>query len=129
LNKNSKATTVKNNFGVKRNTQGFDKHPENINKKGYPAGQRNRSTVVRHILDMKFKLSDEILETLKENFPGLAEKLTVEEVMTIIQVRKSIVEGDTAAYRAVQDSAYGQPKQEVIIDKPNITAIQFNVKR
>lgn len=38
---------AKGDFGDKRNTAGFDKHPENINKKGAPKGIKE---AVRDIL-------------------------------------------------------------------------------
>ena len=38
---------AKGDFGNKRNTAGFDKHPENINKKGAPLGIKE---AVRNIL-------------------------------------------------------------------------------
>jgi len=98
-------------------------------KNGHPKGVQNRSTVAKRVLSMNCRLPEKILEQLKKDFPQLTDNMTIEEIMTIIQAREAITKADSTAYRALMDSAYGQPKQEVIIDKPNITAIQFNVKR
>ncbi len=66
------------------------------NPNGRPRGSKNRSTIIRQILEMDCNLPNEIMETLKEEFPDITKKLTIEEVMTIIQARRAITESDTA---------------------------------
>lgn len=99
------------------------------NPEGRPRGSKNRATIVRQILEMDYLAPDEVIQTLKEEYPEIAKKLTVEEIMTIVQIRKAITESDTSAYKAVMDSAYGQPTQGINFEseKDQVTAIEFTV--
>ena len=44
------------------------------------------------------------------------ESITIEEMMDLRQAQKAIQSGDTPAYKAVKEQAYGQPKQEINIE-------------
>jgi hypothetical protein len=101
-----------NNENLKK-AKGFDKMPENINKDGRPKGSKNRSTIARAIMDMNIKIPEKILSQLKEIYPDMANNLTIEEAMAYIQATKAIQDKDTAAYKALMDSGYGLPKQEI----------------
>jgi hypothetical protein len=79
--------------------QGFD---ERRNTEG--SGKR-RSTIARKWLEV------EVNE--KNPLTGLAEKLSYEDIITLAQIKKAKDEQDTNAYKALQDSAYGAPKQEI----------------
>lgn len=92
--------------------KGFDKHPEHIGG-GRPKGLKNRATIARAIMDMKVKYPEEVLVELKKMYPDMTNNVTVEEAMAIMQAVKAIQDKDTAAYRALMDSGYGSPKQEI----------------
>lgn len=82
------------------------------NPAGKPPGAKNRSTIARKVLEMKGLLSKERMGSLKSKFPDITDNMTVEEIMTIVMAEGAI-SGDDKAYKAVMDSAYGAPKQEV----------------
>jgi len=93
------------------NTNGFDKRPENIGN-GRKKGVRNRSTVIKELLEQTSKMPEDILKLFNETFPDLPEKTLIEYAMTYRQIIKALHDGDTNAYKALMDSAYGAPKQE-----------------
>jgi hypothetical protein len=84
---------------------------------GNPAGKipgtKNRSTIARKVLEMRAMFPKEKMEALRLIYPEICEQSTVEEMMTIVMASQAIEKGDTNAYKALQDSAYGAPKQEV----------------
>lgn len=82
------------------------------NPSGKPPGTKNRSTIARKVLEMRGLLSKERMEGLKAKFPEVTDSMTVEEIMTIVMAENAIV-GDDKAYKAVMDSAYGAPKQDI----------------
>ncbi len=74
------------------------------NPNGRPKGSKNRSTIARKWLSAETKGKNPIT--------GEEEILTQEDLMTLAQLRKAI-NGDTPAYNALEDSAYGKATQEV----------------
>jgi hypothetical protein len=106
---------MKANFGDKHNTEGFNKHPENIGG-GRPKGLKNRSTIAKAIMSMKVNYPEEVLEELKKMYPEMTNNVTVEEAMTIMQAAKAIQDKDTNAYKALMDSGYGSPNQKIDTD-------------
>jgi len=92
--------------------KGFDVHPENINRKGYEKGLPNRSTVAKFILSLEYIPPKEAMDLLKKQYKNLPKNFTIEEMATLMQAKKSIDDQDTAAYKALMDSAHGAPKQE-----------------
>jgi hypothetical protein len=86
------------------------------NPKGRPKGSPNRKTIARQILAMTGLIEEEIYRKLKSRYSTLPQDETLEFIMTLVQVDKAIIKGDTAAYRAVMDSAYGMPNQQLGID-------------
>jgi hypothetical protein len=64
---------------------------ESGNPAGRPKGRRNRSTILKELLDM----DDNELK------------------MHLAQINKAIEKEDTNAYKAVLDSAYGAPVQQI----------------
>ena len=68
------------------------------NPNGRPKGARNRSTILRELLD----LNDQELK------------------MHQAQIDKAIEQKDTNAYKAVLDSAYGAPVQQIEQTQTNI---------
>jgi hypothetical protein len=73
---------------------------------GRPLGVRNRK-----ILDMLIRIPDETYDALKANFPDVAQQVTIEEYITMQQA--VIATKETGAYKAIMDSAYGLPKQDI----------------
>ena len=74
------------------------------NPNGRPKGKRNRSTILKELLDM----NDQELK------------------MHQAQIDKAIELKDTNAYKAVLDSAYGAPVQQIDND---ITIKEFDVSK
>lgn len=87
-----------------------EKQPEN---QGRPLGVKNRSTIARKILSMSAIMPDETFAQLKESFPDIEQRMTTEEIATIVMLGAAIAKKDVNAYKAIMDSAYGAPKQEV----------------
>ena len=81
---------------------------------GRPKGSKNRSTIVKEWF--------EVMKTARNPINGLEESLTMEDWLTVMQFHKGITKSDTAAYRALMDSAYGQAKEsvDVVTDAPQI---------
>lgn len=80
------------------------KEGESGNPAGRPKGTKNRATIARKWL--------EVLEKIKNPITNAQEELTQEEIMTLAQIAKAR-KGDTRAYQALMDSAFGQPKQTI----------------
>ena len=74
------------------------------NPKGRPKGAKSRSTVIKRWL--------EAMDKGKNPMTGEVESMSVEDKMTLALIGKAL-KGDTQAYKALMDSAYGQPKQEI----------------
>jgi hypothetical protein len=80
------------------------KKGEVANPTGRPKGKRNRSTILKELLDM----NDQELR------------------MHQAQIEKAIELKDTNAYKAVLDSAYGAPVQQIDND---ITIKEFDISK
>lgn len=102
-------------------------NPENIaphnfekgksgNPNGRPRGVKNRSTIVKNILSVITKIPQAQFEQLKELYPDIQDKMSVEEMMTLIQANKAITKEDTNAYKALMDSGYGAPQVDITTD-------------
>lgn len=72
--------------------------------RGRPKGSRNRSTIVREIL--------EVIENGLNPITNKHEELSQEQLMTLAVLVKAKA-GDVKAYQALMDSAFGAPKQEI----------------
>jgi hypothetical protein len=108
------------------NRFGVDNQPPNA---GRTPGVKNRSTIARKVLEMSALLPDEMFTKLKANFPDIEQKMTTEEIATIVIIGQAIAKGDYNSYKAVMDSAYGAPKQDIdhttLGEKMESTAIVF----
>lgn len=82
------------------------------NPAGKPVGTKNRSTIARKVLEMKGLLPPEKMNQLKVKFPEITNDMSVEEIMTIVMAENAIM-GEDKHYKALMDSAYGAPKQEL----------------
>ena len=74
------------------------------NPAGRPKGSKNRSTIARQWL--------EVNQNLKNPLTGEQETMSQEDLMTLALIKKAR-EGDVAAYKALMDSGYGAPLQQV----------------
>jgi hypothetical protein len=73
-------------------------------KNGRPKGSRNRSTIARLWL--------ETTQKAKNPITGLEETLSQEDLGTLAMVKK-MRDGDVSAYKALMDSGYGAPVQQI----------------
>jgi hypothetical protein len=103
-------------------------NPENLrpakkgevrNPKGKPKGTRNRSTIAREWL--------EVTQFITNPITGEKEKLEQQDIMTLGIIKKAR-EGDVNAYKALMDSAYGQPLQQIQQEVSKIDEIEIIIK-
>jgi hypothetical protein len=92
------------------NLKKFEKG-ESGNPNGRPKGAKNRSTIARYWL--------EVNQNLKNPLTGDSETMSQEDLMTLALIKKAR-EGDVSAYRALMDSGYGAPVQQVEQTQTNI---------
>lgn len=77
---------------------------ESGNPNGRPKGAKNRSTIARYWL--------QINQDLKNPLTGDTETMSQEDLMTLALIKKAR-EGDVNAYKALMDSGYGAPVQQI----------------
>ena len=77
---------------------------ESGNPAGRPKGSRNRSTIAKRWL--------EVNQSLKNPLTGIEETMSQEDLMTLALIKKAR-EGDVNAYKALMDSGYGSPIQQI----------------
>jgi len=77
---------------------------ESGNPNGKPKGSKNRSTIARKWL--------EVNQSLKSPLTGENETMSQEDLMTLALIKKAR-DGDTNAYKALMDSGYGAPVQQI----------------
>jgi len=77
---------------------------ESGNPNGRPKGSKNRSTVARYWM--------EVNQNLKNPLTSKTETMSQEDLMTLALIKKAR-EGDVGAYRALMDSGYGAPVQQI----------------
>ena len=77
---------------------------ESGNPNGRPKGVKNRSTIAKQWLEVNQKL--------KNPLTGNEETMSQEDLMTLALIKKAR-EGDVAAYKALMDSGYGSPVQQI----------------
>ena len=77
------------------------------NPAGREKGVKTRATVARNWL--------EVSQTLKNPITNLTESMSQEDIMTLSLIKEAR-EGNVNAYKALMDSAYGAPKQEIDMD-------------
>lgn len=89
---------------------------ESGNPAGRPKGSKNRSTIVKELLEYASKQ--------KNVLTGEQETLTQEQAITLAMLLKA-GKGDVNAYKALMDSCYGAPKQTT---DTNLSVSDFDVK-
>lgn len=77
---------------------------ESGNPKGRPKGSKNRATIARYWLSIDQKL--------KNPLTGNSETMSQEDLMTLALIKKAR-DGDVTAYKALMDSGYGAPVQQL----------------
>jgi len=88
------------------------------NPSGRPIGAMNRSTIARKWL--------EIVQSGKNPITNLEEELSQEDLITLAQLKKAR-NGDVNAYKALMDSAFGSPIQQIdqkITEQPLFPDVQ-----
>jgi hypothetical protein len=80
------------------------KKGEVTNPNGRPKGSKNRSTIVRELLEYASKQ--------KNVLTGEEQTLTQEQAITLAMLVKA-GKGDVSAYKALMDSGYGAPVQQI----------------
>jgi hypothetical protein len=80
------------------------KKGESGNPNGRPKGTKNRSTIARQWL--------EVNQSLKNPITGVNETMSQEDLMTLALIKKAR-DGDVGAYKALMDSGYGAPVQQI----------------
>ena len=84
------------------------------NPKGRGKGTLNRATIAKQWLSA--------IEAAVNPITGINERLTQADIITLAQIKKAR-KGDTQAYKALMDSGFGLPKQE--IEQTNKGVIKF----
>ena len=77
---------------------------ESGNPNGRPKGSKNRSTIARQWL--------EVNQDIKNPLTSEIERMSQEDVMTLALIKKAR-SGDVNAYKALMDSGYGSPLQQI----------------
>ena len=90
---------MKKNFKDKINTAGFNKHPENINKKGKEKGVKNRATILKKWIEINAKIKNPIT--------GKEEVGIVEDKIQLALITKAL-SGDVNAIKEINDTLYGK---------------------
>jgi hypothetical protein len=94
------------------------KKGESGNPAGRPKGSKNRSTIARQWL--------EVNQNLKNPITGENETMSQEDLMTLALIKKAR-EGDVNAYKALMDSGYGAPVQQIeqtLLEQPLFPDVQ-----
>ncbi|GAB2582364.1 hypothetical protein [Spirosoma areae] len=73
-----------------------------------------RSYVARQVLALRMEVEADTMIELLKSYPQIDEYLTAEELITLMQVHRAVIHQDTAAYKALMDSAYGAPMQPLV---------------
>jgi len=93
---------------------------ESGNPNGRPKGAKNRSTIAKYWLEVNQKL--------KNPLTNQEETMSQEDLMTLALIKKAR-EGDVHAYKALMDSGYGAPLQQIeqtILEQPLFPDVQEN---
>jgi hypothetical protein len=77
---------------------------ESGNPNGRPKGSKNRSTIAKYWL--------EVNQNLKNPLTGDNQTMSQEDLMTLALIKKAR-DGDVNAYKALMDSGYGAPIQQI----------------
>jgi hypothetical protein len=84
---------------------------ESGNPNGRPKGAKNRSTIAKYWLDVN--------QNLKNPLTGESQTMSQEDLMTLALIKKAR-DGDVNAYKALMDSGYGAPVQQIEQTQTNV---------
>ena len=105
---------MSNNSNLKPFEKGISGNPN-----GRPKGTRNRATIVREIFDSISVLDSFKLTEIEKWFPHVKCDMSIEYLMTLVQVNKAIFKEDTKAYKVLMDTMYGTPIRQLDLDIRN----------
>lgn len=94
------------------------------NLKGKPVGTIGRKTVLRHVLDIRFKATDEIVQKVRDKWPELftdkrKKWFTVEELISMVHVARALMATKADHVRIdVLNRTLGKPIQAVMTLDP-----------
>jgi len=83
------------------------------NPKGRKKGVRNRSSIIKELFDSIGVLNDYDFNQLQSKFPHITNDMSIEYLMTLVQVNNAIFKGDLRAYKVLNDSLYGTTTKEL----------------
>lgn len=116
--KNGELVTKAGTITLLENRHGLYKKGQSGNPKGYPKGRRNRSTVLRELLELTLK--DKRGKNMPNPLDPSEKAITVEKAIMTALVKKALG-GDVNAIREVQDTLFGKIKDKVeISDAPTV---------
>ena len=87
------------------------------NPKGRKKGVKNRSTIIKELFNSIGVLNDYDFNQLQSKFPHITNDMSIEYLMTLVQVNNAIFKGDLRAYKVLNDSLYGTITKELNIEK------------
>lgn len=101
------------------NLRPFEKG-ESGNPNGRPKGSRNRSTIIRELLEALFNGKDPLTgEERQDNYESVISRSMIKKAM----------DGDVSAYNAIMDSAYGKARQTVEQTNVNHEGVKVTIVR
>ena len=83
------------------------------NPKGRKKGVRNRSSIIREVFNSISVLNEEDFNQLQSKFPHIKNDMSIEYLMTLVQVNNAIFKGDLRAYKVLNEALYGTPIKEL----------------
>jgi len=116
-----------------RNTKGFDKKPQNINKKGRPKAFKGLTATLRDILESDGSMIIQDIIELDENKQETGNIIKFGKVkipkgeMIILAAAKKAIKGDMRAIEFITDRSEGKAKQSIeVITPTEIKGITFD---
>jgi hypothetical protein len=83
------------------------------NPKGRKKGVRNRSSIIREVFNSISILNEDDFNQLQTKFPHITNDMSIEYLMTLVQVNNAIFKGDLRAYKVLNEALYGTPIKEL----------------
>ena len=83
------------------------------NPKGRKKGVRNRSSIIREVFNSISVLNEDDFNQLQSKFPHIKNDMSIEYLMTLVQVNNAIFKGDLRAYKVLNEALYGTPTKEL----------------
>ncbi len=90
------------------------------NPAGYPKGQKNRSTILKELMEVILKQNG---KPVANPLDPTESKITIEKAMQVKMIEKAL-KGDLNAYQLIMDTVYGKLTDNVSVQSTNRT-VQF----